>query len=533
MENKKKYFIYVRKSTEDKDKQVASISSQISELEKIAERMNYEVVKIYQESKSAKAPDVRVEFYKMLDRIQKGEAEGILCWKLDRLARNPVDGGKINWMLQSGIIKHIKTFDRDYLPGDNTLMATLEFGMANQFIVDLRNNTIRGMRTKAEKGIFPSRAPLGYRNEIIGKQGENRIFVDEKRFPVVRKLWDLLLSEKYSVGEITKIAQKEYGLTGMKGLPISDGVLYKLFGNHFYYGKFLWQKKLWNGTHEPMITKDEFDKAQTIIKRKKPYETKRDIFAYTRLMKCGECGCSITAEVQKKKLKNGEVNEHIYYRCSKQKGPKSCSQPYIKLEKVEGKIEETLNDMHISKSLSEWIFKVLRDEFKEEQEFQNKTIENLKQAYERYENQLKNLFDMRMNGEIESVVYESKKTEITALKDNAKEMLNKSDDRLNKWLTGAENDFKWAEEAILVIQSNDLIAKREILQKLGTEIILKDREVTIELSPLFKLVRRTQETVKKENIVFEPNNIHTEKGQKSYFDSMSIQLGAYRDSNSD
>ena len=112
-------------------------------------------------------------------------------------------------------------------------------------------------------------------------------------------------------------------------------------------------------------------------------------------------------------------------------------------------------------------------------------------------------------------------------------MLEKSDNLLDKWLTEAENDFKWAEEAILAIQSDDLIAKREILQKLGTEIVLRDHGVEIELSPIFKLVRKTQETVKNESIVFEPNNIHTEKGQKSYFDSLSIQLGAYRDSNSD
>ena len=319
----------------------------------------------------------------------------------------------------------------------------------------------------------------------------------------------------------------------MNGNPISDSVLYKLFGNHFYYGKFQWQKKLWNGTHEPMITKEEFEKAQIIIKRKKPYETARNIFAYTRLMRCGECGCSITAEVQKKKLKDGTIKVHTYYRCSKQKGPKSCSQPYIKLDKVEEKIEKTLSEMEIPKSLAVWMFKVLRDEFKEEQEFQKQTVENLKQAYERYENQLKNLFDMRMNGEIESLVYESKKAEIMALRDNSKELLDKSDNRLDKWLTGAEDDFKWAEEAILAIQSDDLIAKREILQKLGTEIVLQDHGVEIKLSPIFKLVRRTQETVKKESIAFEPNNIHTEKGQKSYFDSLSLQMGAYWDLNPD
>lgn len=523
--------MYVRKSSEDKDKQVSSIGSQIEELKRIATRMDYEIVEIFQESKSAKAPKVRTEFYTMLDRIEKGEAGGILCWKLDRLARNPVDGGTINWMLQKSIIKHIKTSDRDYLPGDNTLMATLEFGMANQYIIDLRSNTLRGMKTKAESGVFPSRAPLGYKNEIIGQQGKNRIFVDDKRFPVVRQLWDLLLSGNYSVGEITVLAQKEYGLTGMKGRLISDSVLYKLFGNPFYYGMFLWQKKMWSGTHTPMITKDEFDKAQKVIKRKTPHETDKNKFAYTRTMRCEECGCIITAEIQRKKLKDGTMNEHVYYRCSKQKGPGSCSMPYLKLDNIEEKINETLSGLSIPKSLSTWMFKTLREDFKAEQELQKHTLENLQRAYERYENQLKNLFDMRMNGEIETDIYEAKKTEITSLRDESREKLGKADTRLDEWLTGAENDFNWVQEALEIMGSDDLLAKRILLQKLGTEIVLKASGVHIELSPLFKLVRRTQEVVKKESIVFEPNKSFIKSDYKSSLDRLPILLGDYRESN--
>ena len=48
-------------------------------------------------------------FNDMLRRIQTGEAQGIICWKVDRLARNPVDGGQIQWLLQQGVIAHIQT----------------------------------------------------------------------------------------------------------------------------------------------------------------------------------------------------------------------------------------------------------------------------------------------------------------------------------------------------------------------------------------------------------------------------------------
>src|SRR3989344_6498885 len=98
-----KYFLYARRSSESEDRQVASIESQLDELKKLTAREDLAIADTLWESKSAKAPG-RAVFNQMIERIYKGEAQGILCWKLDRLARNPVDCGDINWMLQPGDI---------------------------------------------------------------------------------------------------------------------------------------------------------------------------------------------------------------------------------------------------------------------------------------------------------------------------------------------------------------------------------------------------------------------------------------------
>ena len=125
-----KYFLYARKSTDVEDKQVLSIESQLAELQALAKREQLNVVEVFVEKKSAKMPG-RPVFNEMVARIQKGEAQGIVCWKIDRLARNPVDGGQIQWLLQNSIIGHIQTHDRAYYPADNVLMMSVEFGMAN------------------------------------------------------------------------------------------------------------------------------------------------------------------------------------------------------------------------------------------------------------------------------------------------------------------------------------------------------------------------------------------------------------------
>src|SRR3954465_14323132 len=94
-----RYFIYSRKSLEDEDRQVQSIESQEDELKPLAARLNLNVLEPLSEARSAKAPG-RPVFDEMMRRINKGEADGILCWKLDRLARNPVDGGAIIWAMK-------------------------------------------------------------------------------------------------------------------------------------------------------------------------------------------------------------------------------------------------------------------------------------------------------------------------------------------------------------------------------------------------------------------------------------------------
>jgi site-specific DNA recombinase len=82
------YFMYCRKSSEAEDRQILSIDSQISELKRHAVKKGVTIAAVLTEAKSAKAPG-RPVFNSMMERLYRGEADGTLCWKLDRLARNP------------------------------------------------------------------------------------------------------------------------------------------------------------------------------------------------------------------------------------------------------------------------------------------------------------------------------------------------------------------------------------------------------------------------------------------------------------
>ena len=180
------YFLYVRKSTDVEDKQVRSIDDQLAVLRALAKTEGLTIADEFIEKRSAKLPG-RPVFSDMLACIERGEAQGIICWKLDRLARNPVDGGQISWFIQQGIIQHIQTHDRSYRPTDNILMMSVEFGMANQYILDLASNVKRGLHEKAKRGDFPGLAPVGYMNDLRVK----RIATNKKEAKIVRRTFEL------------------------------------------------------------------------------------------------------------------------------------------------------------------------------------------------------------------------------------------------------------------------------------------------------------------------------------------------------
>lgn len=334
-----KYFLYARKSTDVEDKQVLSIEGQLAELREIAKRDDLQITEEFVEKQSAKKPG-RPLFNDMLCRIERGEAQGIVCWKIDRLARNPVDGGQIQWLLQQGVICNIQTHDRSYLPNDNVLMMSVELGMANEYIRQLSANTSRGLKHKARMGIYPGLAPFGYINNPLTKT----VNVERKNAKLIKKTFAMYATGKVRLEDLADLWEKAGVLSkGNRRVHISR--LSFILQNPFYYGHFRYCREIHEGKHEPIITKDLYDRANAVLRgRGRVPNIENDPAPYCGLLRCGECGMGITAETREKHQKNGNVHHYVYYRCTRKNRAHKCHEAPVRSEVLDRQLSALMAD---------------------------------------------------------------------------------------------------------------------------------------------------------------------------------------------
>ncbi|KKU34926.1 MAG: Recombinase [Candidatus Beckwithbacteria bacterium GW2011_GWA2_47_25] len=335
-----KYFIYARKSMESEERQQLSIPAQLDELREFAKKNDLQVIDSLIESQTAKKPGRKV-FNELISRIEQGEADGILSWHADRLARNAVDAGQIINLLDTGRLLDLKfpTVDFQNNPSGK-FMLSIAFATSKNYVDNLAVNTKRGLLAKARRGIFPGLAPLGYRNSRIN--GRKTITISKKWAPVVIRLFQKYATGKYTFNDLSLYLAKQGYLTqptkkagGHKPVK-ADRLKLFILQNPFYYGVFKYCGEIYQGKHKPLITKKLFDQVQAVMAKKcwslnpnrDPAKRHYNWFAFGRLIKCGECGYHVTTTTKVKHYKNGASQAFNYFHCSKASETKHCSQSF-------------------------------------------------------------------------------------------------------------------------------------------------------------------------------------------------------------
>ncbi len=273
--------------------------------------------------------------------------------------------------------------------------------MARQYVDNLSEVVKKGMREKAELGIWPSKAPMGYVN-VGGPNGKKIIEPDPEAAVIVRRMFERYSSGDYSFEEVGELAVSE-GLKLNRVGNLRSPVSYML-ANTIYYGDFKFKGIMYKGIHEPLVTHQLWDRVQEVRetrRNKKTRKPKKREFAFSRLISCGHCGCALVAEIQKKK--------YIYYHCTYYKG--KCDEPYVREEVLEAKFTQIINGLHLDEEILEWMRVALRDSQADEQNFREEATERLQADYNKLQKRIDSMYVDKLDGRIEAAFYDQKYTE--------------------------------------------------------------------------------------------------------------------------
>jgi len=489
-----KYFMYCRKSSEEEERQALSIDAQVRELGDFAKNNNLIVADHFIESMSAKKTG-RPIFNDMLDRIAKGEAQGIIAWNPDRLARNAVDGGRIIYMLDERTLLDLKfpTFSFESSTQGKFNLG-LAFAQAKHYTDKLSEDIRRGIREKLRRGEMPGKAPIGYFNEPRLRTVEPH----PQNFAKMKRILDLFATGNYGLTAIQREMAK-MGLVGDRSKkPPALSSIGNILANPFYYGVFDFKGELFQGTHKPMITKEAFDQVQAAAKatgkaRNNANKRGKRPFQFLGFATCGTCGYAITAERHTKK----SGLQFIYYRCTlKNKEAKCTEHNFIRQEDMAKEIRRNVELVTIP---DEWREKFLAkiDVWESDgTETATRLVEETRTALATVKTKIARLTDLYLEEGIPLDEFKEKKNPLMQEKVQLEQKILKLErakvnrlEPLRNWINEANQAQNWA-------FTENWTEMKSFLQKVGSNRQLKAKTLSVEFIKPFNSLAETNIFVK-------------------------------------
>lgn len=323
----KKAVIYARVSSKEQEREGFSIPAQLKLLREYASRNEFQLEMEFVDIETAKNPG-RQNFVEMVRYFTRNKnCRVILVEKTDRLYRNFRDAVTLEDLdLEIHLVKEGQIISKD-ARSQAKLIHGMQLVLARNYIENLREEVKKGMREKAEQGIYPGRAPFGYRNN----RAERTIEIHPPNAQIVIRIFELYATGQYSLSELQKAVRSTTGKT------ISRAYLHTILTNPFYQGNFIWGGKLYRGTHQALITANLHERAHLVLRgHNKPKYGKQEI-AFRGLLTCAHDSCTITAERKKGK--------YVYYRCTGYRG--KCATPRFTESKIAERLGIVLKDIHI------------------------------------------------------------------------------------------------------------------------------------------------------------------------------------------
>lgn len=386
--------LYARVSSKEQE-QGFSIAAQIRLLHEYANARSLLVTQEFVDVETAKRAG-RTAFNELIEFVRKTGVRIILVEKTDRLYRNLRDYVTLDELeLEIHLVKENAVLSSESRSTDK-FMHGIKVLMAKNYIDNLSEETLKGMLEKARNGIWPSFAPIGYKN-TVDTAGRRVIAPHEAEADVVRQLFAWFVTGDYSLSTLASKARKEGLATGRTKLPKSE--VHNILRKRIYTGDFDWNGATYKGSHEPLIARDLWLRVQELLDGKSQSRQQKHAFTYSGIVTCGHCGCAMVAEMKK--------GRYVYYHCTGGKGVR-CGEKYTREERLTKELAAALEEIAIPKEITDWLRAALRESDLTEKRAREQSLKQIQLEIERMDQRIETMYLDKLDGRITPQFFDEK-----------------------------------------------------------------------------------------------------------------------------
>ncbi|MDH3892833.1 MAG: recombinase family protein [candidate division Zixibacteria bacterium] len=454
-----KCVLYARVSSKEQEKEGFSIPAQQKLLREYAAKHRLKVVSEFTDVETAKAAG-RTQFSAMVQFLKdNAETRIVLVEKTDRLYRNFRDYVLLGDLdLEIHLVKEGEVISKDS-KSHAKFIHGIKVLMAKNYIDNLSEEVKKGLFEKAEAGEWPHRAPLGYTNDRESRQ----LVVDEDRASTIRQLFEAYATGRHSISSLRSLA-RDLGLTYRgSNKPVSRSWIEKMLQNPIYTGVFRWKGKVYQGTHAPILSQDVFEQVQSVVSDVSKPKCNDKKFAFRGLLRCGYCGCSITAEIKKGK--------YVYYRCTNGRG--KCEQAYVPEKRLSVMLGQLVEAITIDKALADEIQLALTDSFDDEKKFRAKETSKLRRECDKVQARIEQCYQDKLDGTIDVCFWQSTHDRLIDQQNRVARRLAKLEDSNRSYYQEGVSILELAQSAYSLYKQREPVEQANLLRTLLSNCEIK------------------------------------------------------------
>lgn len=346
-----------------------------------AKRKGYVIVDTIQYVETASKQKERKRFREIINRIcRETTIDGAVFHKVDRACRNLTDLAMLE-SLEAEKNKRIFFATQEFPQNAAGRLSVGVMGVVARWYTDnLREEVNKGFRSKIEAGEYPHRPPYGYRT-VKESKGSRFPIPDPEKAEIIRTIFKLMASGKYSIDTLREELFQRGMYFSASTRRWTRSHLAKLLRHPFYIGKIPWHGKIYEGKHKPIVNKQVWQKVQKLLDGRGNAKChKRREFTYGHgLIKCADCGYSITAETHKQ--------QYTYYVCSQRRHLNHSAKPaWVPEQHIESQIVSLLDKLILPKEVYNWVIEYLKRTSTQEVVDTQKELKSLKRKISESQN---------------------------------------------------------------------------------------------------------------------------------------------------